>query len=217
MSEVKPIATVCLRGEGYAHGHMLDVQLQIMPDTDLPIGTRLYDERVVAVLRAENERLAKENDLLKSADYFQAGVEQERELIEQRERAKRDEAALAELRAKLEAADADCMEAIKERDWAQDCLRHAHLALGGDGEWTAKIPSEAPPESGDLHLDVPALAKEVLQRAERAEARVAELERQFRENARKAREQAAFEAAGAWDDAATAIEQQLAALQGGEA
>lgn len=54
-------------------------------------------------------------------------------------------------------------------------------------------------------------------RAERAEARVAELERQFRENARKAREQAEFGAAGAWDDAATAIEQQLAALQGGEA
>ncbi len=51
MSEVKPIATVCLRGEGYAHGHMLDVQLQLMPDTDLPVGTRLYDERAVAELR----------------------------------------------------------------------------------------------------------------------------------------------------------------------
>lgn len=60
-------------------------------------------------------------------------------------------------------------------------------------------------------------AKQEWLRAERAEARVAELEAQFRENARKAREQAAFEAAGAWDDAATAIEQQLAALQGGEA
>lgn len=47
---------------------------------------------------------------------------------------------------------------------------------------------------------------EAEQRAERAEVRVAELEALFRENARKAREQAAFEAAGAWDDAAAAID-----------
>lgn len=127
MSEVKPIATVCLRGEGYAHGHMLDVQLQIMPDTDLPIGTRLYDERVVVELQEK----------------FDEQV-----------------------------------------------------------QITARIANE----NASNRL-----------RAERAEARVAELERQFRENARKAREQAEFGAAGAWDDAATAIEQQLAALQGGEA
>lgn len=127
MSEVKPIATVCLRGEGYAHGHMLDVQLQIMPDADLPIGTRLYDERVVVELQEK----------------FDEQV-----------------------------------------------------------QITARIANE----NASNRL-----------RAERAEARVAELERQFRENARKAREQAEFGAAGAWDDAATAIEQQLAALQGGEA
>lgn len=162
MSEVKPIATVCLRGEGYAHGHMLDVQLQIMPDTDLPIGTRLYDERVVAELQ------------ISRAEHAGRARLAETRLIEAEQRASIAEAALAGLREKLD-------EQV---------------------QITARIANE----NASNRL-----------RAERAEARVAELERQFRENARKAREQAEFGAAGAWDDAATAIEQQLAALQGGEA
>lgn len=50
-------------------------------------------------------------------------------------------------------------EVIDERDRAQDALQETHLALGGDGEWTLKVPPEEPPHSGDLHDDVPALAK----------------------------------------------------------
>ena len=36
------VATVCLIGERYAHGTMIEVQLQIVPGTELPIGTKLY-------------------------------------------------------------------------------------------------------------------------------------------------------------------------------
>jgi len=56
--------------------------------------------------------------------------------------------------------DDDLAEALTERDWAQDCLQRTHIALGGDGEWTGKLPPEMPPDSGDLHYDVPALAAE---------------------------------------------------------
>jgi hypothetical protein len=57
-------------------------------------------------------------------------------------------------------AEDDLAEALKERDWAQDCLQRTHIALGGDGEWTGKLPPQEPPDSGDLHYDVPALAAE---------------------------------------------------------
>lgn len=50
---------------------------------------------------------------------------------------------------------------LKERDHAQDALQKTHIALGGDGEWCAKLPPEEPPESGDLHYDVPALAEQL--------------------------------------------------------
>lgn len=36
------IATVCLRGDRYASGNFIEVQLQIKPGTELPIGTKLY-------------------------------------------------------------------------------------------------------------------------------------------------------------------------------
>lgn len=51
-------------------------------------------------------------------------------------------------------------EAMKERDYAQDVLQDVHIVLGGDGEWKGKLPPQEPPDSGDLHLDVPALARE---------------------------------------------------------
>ena len=39
---VDPVATVCFRGDRYASGNMIEVQLQIVPGTELPIGTKLY-------------------------------------------------------------------------------------------------------------------------------------------------------------------------------
>lgn len=68
--------------------------------------------------------------------------------------------------------------AMDERDAAQDALADTHIALGGDGKWVARMPQPNPPDSGDLVLDVPVLASEVLARAEKAEARVQELERE---------------------------------------
>lgn len=51
-------------------------------------------------------------------------------------------------------------EVMKERDYAQDVLQDVHIVLGGDGEWKGRLPPQEPPDSGDLHLDVPALARE---------------------------------------------------------
>jgi hypothetical protein len=55
-----------------------------------------------------------------------------------------------------------CDELIGERDRAQDALQETHIALGGDGEWKGKLPPEPAPNSGDLHLDVPELAREIM-------------------------------------------------------
>jgi hypothetical protein len=60
---------------------------------------------------------------------------------------------------RADAAERDALQLIDERDSAEDALQKAHIALGGDGEWTAKLPPEESPESGDLRLDVPALAE----------------------------------------------------------
>jgi hypothetical protein len=81
------------------------------------------------------------------------------------------DAELASLRSRLAAAEAADIQTIEERDAAEDALQETHIALGGDGEWTTKIPPEAPPNSGDLLLDVPALATEL--RAERDRLREA--------------------------------------------
>lgn len=58
--------------------------------------------------------------------------------------------------AEVERAELQLME---ERDRAQDALQDTHIALGGDGEWVGRLPPQEPPDSGDLHLDVPALAR----------------------------------------------------------
>lgn len=54
----------------------------------------------------------------------------------------------------------DCEQLIDERDRAQDALQDTHSALGGDGEWVGRLPPQSAPDSGDLHLDVPELARE---------------------------------------------------------
>lgn len=59
-----------------------------------------------------------------------------------------------------------CDEYLTERDRAQDALQETHMALGGDGEWKGKLPPQPAPDSGDLHLDVPALARERMEEIE---------------------------------------------------
>jgi hypothetical protein len=51
-------------------------------------------------------------------------------------------------------------ELIDERDRACDALLEASLAMDGS-EWCGKLPPEPPPNSGDLHLDVPELARQL--------------------------------------------------------
>lgn len=89
----------------------------------------------------------------------------------------------AELERGLEAA-------IGDRDAAQDAIQQTHIALGGDGEWVFRMPAPHAPESGNLLLDVPALAKEM---AEELATMSKELEA-----ARKV-----YEAATRWWDTAT--------------
>lgn len=80
----------------------------------------------------------------------------------------RPDVVIARLRAKIEQTDRNYVSLDKsedqvmlERDSAEDALQETHLALGGDGEWPRKMPPELPPHSGDLRLDVPALAAEL--------------------------------------------------------
>lgn len=58
--------------------------------------------------------------------------------------------------------DEQVIQIINERDRAERALQEAHVALGGDGEWAARIPRPAPPDSGDLALDVPELARQIM-------------------------------------------------------
>lgn len=73
-------------------------------------------------------------------------------------------------RLKIEAArhETEMGEVIDERDEMESALSAAHVALGGDGEWACRVPSPPPPDSGNLSLDVPVLAAQVLARAEAA-------------------------------------------------
>lgn len=77
----------------------------------------------------------------------------------------------AKLHAQIERLDDDLSEVMDERDRATEALAQTHIALGGDGEWTGKLPPEPTPHSGDLHDDVPALAEELRAEVERLYAR----------------------------------------------
>lgn len=88
---------------------------------------------------------------------------------------------------------------IDDRDRAQDALQKTHIALGGDGEWVAKLYATEAGESGDLCVDVPHIAKEIFQeacaaqeRADKAELALAEREAQWQACADK------FPAAEKW-------------------
>ena len=68
--------------------------------------------------------------------------------------------------------DEEVIQIINERDRAEKALQQAHLALGGDGEWAARIPRPSPPDSGDLALDVPELATLTMSRISELEVRL---------------------------------------------
>lgn len=61
---------------------------------------------------------------------------------------------------------------IGERDRAQDALQETHIALGGDGEWVGRSPPQPAPDSGDLVIDVPELARERFAEIKRLRASV---------------------------------------------
>lgn len=77
-------------------------------------------------------------------------------------------AALRIDRQKNQRLERDADQLMSERDAAQDALQETHLAMGGDGEWSVKIPAHPPPHSGDLHKDVPALAAALRRAADAA-------------------------------------------------
>lgn len=72
-------------------------------------------------------------------------------------------------RARLDASQAAL---IERRDALEDQIEAIYYALGGDGEWCAKLPPEEPPNSGDLGADALALATELREAAEAEAARL---------------------------------------------
>jgi hypothetical protein len=71
--------------------------------------------------------------------------------------------------AKLAEVEKACLEEIGHRDRFEEAIANAHVALGGDGEWSMRMPEPPPPDSGDLARDVPVLAAEVAARVEALE------------------------------------------------
>jgi hypothetical protein len=52
-------------------------------------------------------------------------------------------------------------EVMAERDHWEEQIARVYTELGGEGEWCARIPSEPPPNSGDLSEDAIALARQM--------------------------------------------------------
>jgi len=137
---------------------------------DLVSELRVHDHlgpfRMSGVMREaadEIERLQKENaDLAHTKSALQGMLD----AAEQHVRVLRDQVAAHEPPAECP----DCEKALEERDYAQDKLQETHIALGGDGEWSGRMPPQEPPDSGDLHLDVPALAAERMAELEQLRA-----------------------------------------------
>lgn len=62
---------------------------------------------------------------------------------------------------------------LEEVERLNDALSKTHIALGGDGEWVAKPGSKLPAgETGDLSVDVPALAAKARAQAFREAAEI---------------------------------------------
>lgn len=100
-----------------------------------------------------------------------------------------------------------CEEVMAERDAREDQIVSIHVALGGDGEWVAHLPSQTPPESGDLGRDCEAMAIGLCERLAKAESEVEEL-REAIELQTKA-ESAAGAVYEAQEDELAALRQQL--------
>lgn len=66
---------------------------------------------------------------------------------------------LAAERARAEREEQAHTRTIEQRDALEEQIEAVYRALGGDGEWCAKLPPEEPPDSGDLGADALALAK----------------------------------------------------------
>ena len=77
----------------------------------------------------------------------------------------------------LAEAERQHLDMADEQERYSDALSAAHVALGGDGEWVAKPGSVcAAGETGDLAIDVPALAESVVRELAEARRRVESLE-----------------------------------------
>lgn len=61
----------------------------------------------------------------------------------------------------------DMLQVIDERDKAEDTITDCAALFGDQYEWVARIPAELPPNSGDLHDDLPCLIKDMLAENER--------------------------------------------------
>ncbi len=108
----------------------------------------------------EIERLGRElAEARRTAEYWKAEHLAGNAMIERLERERDTE-------------ERDCCIVMDERDRATDVIGDVHRILGGDGEWCGRLPPQDPPDSGDLHLDLPVLAEDVMRQlaAARAEA-----------------------------------------------
>lgn len=60
--------------------------------------------------------------------------------------------------------ETEVLEEIGNRDHLGDQITEIYAALGGEGEWCARIPPQEPPNSGDLGEDARFLAAQAMER-----------------------------------------------------
>jgi hypothetical protein len=63
-----------------------------------------------------------------------------------------------DLQFRLRQEERAALDLIGQRDRFESEIEDIYRALGGEGEWTAKLPSQPPPDSGDLAADALELA-----------------------------------------------------------
>jgi hypothetical protein len=77
-----------------------------------------------------------------------------------------------DLQFRLRQDEGAALDLIGQRDRFESEIEDIYRALGGEGEWTAKLPPQPPPDSGDLAADALELARRLVAQlaAARAEA-----------------------------------------------
>lgn len=85
----------------------------------------------------------------------------------------------------------DMLQVIGERDKAQETITDCAALFGEQYEWVARIPAEYPPDSGDLHLDLPCLIKDMLAEVEQLQSKYEQCKQQAEIWAQEARAQKA--------------------------